>query len=55
MNAPEQITVRLRFTWWAKAYLSSVMLFAHLTGMQPDEEKVLTTVLKGLRTEVLKR
>lgn len=52
MNEPVQVVVTVRLAWWAKAYVQSVALFAQMTGMEPDTEKVTAMLIKGLRTKV---
>lgn len=51
-DRPIQYLVRVRIAWWARAYVQSVALFALMTGMEPDHEKVAAMLMKGLRTEV---
>lgn len=45
-------TVTIRVAWWVRWYLSGVALYSHITGLAPDEEKVLAVLGKGCRTEL---
>lgn len=46
-----QIAGRLtvRFSWWVQPYLTGVILFARTFGMEPDLDKVTSTVMRGVR------
>lgn len=44
--------IRARVAWWVKPYIRSVALFACTFGLQPDTDKVLRTVMRGVRLEV---
>lgn len=35
-----EIHVSIKVAWWVSWYLRALSVFAHLTGMQPDFEKV---------------
>lgn len=45
-------SIQISVAWWVRAYLSSVALFAALTGMEPDMDKVGAMVQRGLRTRI---
>ena len=47
MVAPVELTVKV--SWWVLPYLHSVALFASMTGLRPDFEKVARTALRGIR------
>ena len=49
-----KLVVEIRLAWWARAYLSSVLCFARLTGMEPDSDKVIATTMRGIKTKVRK-
>lgn len=49
--AVAQLTFTIRFAWWARTYFNACMLFAWLTGMEPDSEKIAATVARGMRLE----
>lgn len=48
----QTVTIQMRLAWWVRPYLGSVVLFARLTGMEPDMAKVGAMVQRGLRTRV---
>lgn len=50
--AVSQLTVTIRFAWWARTYFNACMLFAWLTGMEPDNEKIAATVSRGMKCEL---
>lgn len=43
-----QISVRVKVAWWVPLYLQGVVAMSILTGREPDEEKVLAWVLRGV-------
>ena len=43
------INVTIRIAWWVRWYISGVALFAMLTGLEPDMEKITAKVMKGVR------
>ncbi len=43
------ITIKVRFAWWVRWYISGVALCSMLTGLEPDMEKVKAKVIKGVR------
>ena len=44
-----RITIKVRFAWWVRWYISGVALCSLLTGLEPDMEKVKAKVKKGAR------
>ena len=38
---------RIRIAWWVRPYLYGTALFARITGLEPDIDKIATVVLKG--------
>lgn len=38
-------------TWWLRWYLESVSLAAHMTGANPDYDKVRADVMRGVRVK----
>jgi hypothetical protein len=42
------ITLTVRVAWWVRPYICSVALFAWLTGMNPDMDKVTRTAMRGI-------
>lgn len=45
------LTVSLKCSWWVTPYLRACMLFAWLSGMEPDGEKIAATVMRGMKCE----
>ena len=43
------IKVKITVAWWVRWYISGVSLFAMLTGLEPDIEKVKATAMNGVR------
>ena len=43
------IKVKITVAWWVRWYISGVALFAMLTGLEPDMERVKATAMKGVR------
>ena len=43
------MTIKVRIAWWVRWYISGVALFAMLTGLEPDLEKIKDKVMKGVR------
>jgi len=43
------ITLTVQVAWWVRWYISGVALFAMLTGLEPDMERVKATAMKGVR------
>lgn len=50
--AEHRITVRVRFAWWLWPYLRSVALFAWMTGLEPDFDKVERMIRRAMRTHI---
>lgn len=46
------LTVIVKRSWWVIPYLRACMLFAWLTGMEPDGEKIAATVMRGIKCQV---
>lgn len=46
-----RMKITIRIAWWVRWYISGVALFALISGMEPDMEKVKAKVLKGVRME----
>lgn len=44
--------ITVHFAWWLSPYLRSVALFALLTGMQPDYDKVERMIRRAMRTHI---
>lgn len=47
-----QLTVSIKRAWWVIPYLRAYMVFAWLTGMEPDSEKIAATVARGMKCEL---
>ena len=44
-----RLVVTIRIAWWVRWFISSVALFAMLTGLEPDMEKITAKVMKGVK------
>ncbi len=44
--------VHVSVAWWLRFYLYGVILTAWLTGLVPDEEKVMRVAKRAIRLEV---
>lgn len=47
--AASSITVTVKVAWWVNPYIGAVNVFAAMTGMTPDFEKVAATVMRGVK------
>lgn len=47
--AKASIELAVKVSWWVLPYIHSVALFARMTGLQPDLDKVVRTALRGIR------
>lgn len=45
------LVVHIKLSCWVKPYLYACMLFAWLTGMEPDGEKIAATVARGMKVK----
>lgn len=52
MAAPVTVRVHASVAWWLRLYLYGVVLTAWLTGLMPDEEKVMRVAKRAIRLEV---
>jgi hypothetical protein len=48
-EARVKLTLTAKVAWWVRPYLHTVALFAWMTGMTPDFEKVAATVKRGVK------
>lgn len=46
--ATNQLYVTVKVAWWVPWYLRGVAMTSLLTGLEPDEEKVMCWVLRGI-------
>jgi hypothetical protein len=42
------MTVSIRVAWWLKWYLRGVIAMSHLTGLPPNEKRVLHWSMKAV-------
>ncbi|WP_175405543.1 MULTISPECIES: hypothetical protein [unclassified Pseudomonas] len=49
--AATQLTVSIKRAWWVIPYVRACMVFAWLTGMEPDGEKIADTAMRGMKFE----
>jgi hypothetical protein len=52
--AQATLTLTVRVSWWVRPYLQCVALFAYITGMTPDMDKVTRTAMRGVKAGELK-
>ena len=43
------VRLQVRTRWWLRHYLAGVALVSHLTGMEPDPEKMERWIRRGLK------
>ncbi|MFA7291896.1 MAG: hypothetical protein WC023_06570 [Rhodocyclaceae bacterium] len=43
------ITLTVKVAPWVRWYISGVALFAKITGLTPDPDKVAATCMRGIR------
>ena len=51
--AATNITLSIKRAWWVMPYIYGVQLFSELTCLNPDYDKVATTIARGF-TVVIK-
>jgi hypothetical protein len=51
MAKPELI-VTVKISWWVPVYVQALQTFCMITGMEPDFEKALRIVMKGMKAQV---
>ena len=50
MAHPAQIRITIRLAWWVRPYLTALLGFAAMTGLEPDAAKVVDLISRrGLR------
>jgi hypothetical protein len=47
-----KITMRPVVAWWVNPYIAAVKLFAATFRIEPDIDKVVATILRGVRWEL---
>ncbi|MCY1388614.1 hypothetical protein D9M71_33890 [compost metagenome] len=47
--AVSDLVLRISYAWWVIPYLRACMLFARLTGMEPDCDKVSALLMRGVK------
>jgi hypothetical protein len=48
-----KITLRIRFAWWTNLYLYGLYTFCFVTGLRADPDKVVATIIGGIKFEVV--
>jgi len=48
----QTVTIQVRLAWWVRLYLRSVVVFARLTGIEPDMDKMGAMIQRGLHTRL---
>jgi hypothetical protein len=46
-------TIVVTFAWWLRPYLFGVMTMVHLTGCEPDYDKVEKTIRRAVRMRLI--
>ena len=52
MSAALNLRMKVRLAWWVRPYIWSVALFARMTGLQPDADRVAAFAKRGIKVEV---
>lgn len=47
-----ELMVSVKLAWWLRAYLYGVQLTSNLTGLEPDPDKVVGWVGRGVKLKV---
>lgn len=42
------LTFKVKRAWWVILYLSAVARFSHLTGLEPDIDKIVANAMRGV-------
>jgi hypothetical protein len=50
--AQTTIRIKARIAWWVRPYVECVVLWAKLSGREPDMDKVYRLIYKGVHVEV---
>lgn len=54
MDVDCKITLGVTLAWWVRPYLTALIVFAHITGLEPDVDKAADLVSRrGLRFRVV--
>ena len=43
------LTIEISRAWWLDLYLQSVLLMVMLSGCEPDMDKVMRAIVRGMR------
>jgi hypothetical protein len=46
------ITLRVHVSWWVKPYIHTCAMFACLFGTTPDVDKIVATVMRGVKVRL---
>ncbi|WP_168188516.1 hypothetical protein [Pseudomonas sp. A25(2017)] len=47
------ISIVVKRSWWVDPYLSAVAAFSHLTGFEPDYDKVVSMAMRGISIKMV--
>lgn len=51
--AKMSISIVVKRSWWVDPYLSAVVAFSHLTGIEPDYDKVVSMAMRGISIKMV--
>ena len=49
MASLTNLTIEISRAWWLNMYLQGVLFMVFITGCEPDEQKVLRAIVRGMR------
>lgn len=49
------VQVAVKHKWWLKYYLAGVLFMRQVTGLEPNEERLVRWILRGIRVVPLAR
>lgn len=53
MAKVDEIVVRISFKFWVQPYLAGVELASTITGLDPDPEKVMYWLSRGIKIDLV--
>ncbi|MGN8278147.1 hypothetical protein [Pseudomonas sp. SMN5] len=51
--AKMSISIVVKRSWWVDPYLAAVVAFNHLTGIEPDYDKVVAMAMRGISIKMV--
>lgn len=52
MTSQTTIRIKVKLAWWVRPYLKTLSFLCELHDCEPDMEKVMKTITRGLRVKV---